>query len=260
VSRSVAAYRQTVRQFSPGGERPRDFFHDHDADDHDAYDDDAYDDDAYDDDHGYGRDAYDTDDSNNRNPSVPPDALEQRGRSVAGALKKAMVLLGLGQDEDYEDYEPASATSPAPASGRGRASSVDAAHGEPLAQVRTISSRPGRSDLVREPPSARPDDTGPVTIRRPAPAPSPAQVPSRMTTAGSGKPHSIEPRSFNDAKEVADVFKSGLPVIVNLQNVDRELMKRIIDFCAGLTYALSGSISKVANGVFLLTPNADDDE
>jgi cell division inhibitor SepF len=174
---------------------------------------------------------------------------------VAGALKKAMVLLGLGNDEDFDDYEPA----PASASGSAQASRSRAALGndtnEGLAQVRTISSRPTRTESPLREQSARPDDTGPVTIRRPSP-PAPAR-PDRGQP--NGTPHSIEPRAFNDAKEVADVFKTGQPVIVNLQNVDRDLMKRIIDFCSGLTYAMNGSIKKVANGVFLLTPPSEDE-
>jgi cell division inhibitor SepF len=172
---------------------------------------------------------------------------------VAGALKKAMVLLGLGNDEDFDDYEPAPATASGTAQASRSRSQLGNDTNEGLAQVRTISSRPVRGESPLREQSARPDDTGPVTIRRPAPA-----APSRPVQP-AGTPHSIEPRAFNDAKEVADVFKTGQPVIVNLQNVDRDLMKRIIDFCSGLTYALNGSIKKVANGVFLLTPPSDDE-
>lgn len=64
----------------------------------------------------------------------------------------------------------------------------------------------------------------------------------------------IEPSSFNDAQALADRFKRQQPVILNLQNADGELSRRMVDFCAGLTYGLDGQIQTVANRVFLLTP------
>jgi cell division inhibitor SepF len=67
--------------------------------------------------------------------------------------------------------------------------------------------------------------------------------------------HLVLPRSFNDAQQIADKFKQGVPVIVNLQNADQELSKRLVDFASGLTYALSGSMQRVADRVFLLTPH-----
>jgi cell division inhibitor SepF len=67
--------------------------------------------------------------------------------------------------------------------------------------------------------------------------------------------HLVLPRSFNDAQQIADRFKQGVPVIVNLQNADQELSKRLVDFASGLTYALNGSMQRVADRVFLLTPH-----
>ena len=64
----------------------------------------------------------------------------------------------------------------------------------------------------------------------------------------------IEPSSFNDAQPLADRFKRLQPVILNLQNVDGDLSRRMVDFCSGLTYAMDGNIQTVANRVFLLTP------
>jgi cell division inhibitor SepF len=66
--------------------------------------------------------------------------------------------------------------------------------------------------------------------------------------------HLVLPRSFNDAQQIADRFKDQVPVILNLQNADTELSKRLIDFASGLTYALDGSMQRVADKVFLLTP------
>ena len=66
--------------------------------------------------------------------------------------------------------------------------------------------------------------------------------------------HLVVPRSFNDAQQIADKFKDGIPVILNLQGADQELSKRLIDFTSGLTYALEGGMQRVADKVFLLTP------
>ncbi len=64
----------------------------------------------------------------------------------------------------------------------------------------------------------------------------------------------VDPSSFNDAQALADRFKRQQPVILNLQNVDGDLSRRMVDFCSGLTYALDGHIQTVASRVFLLTP------
>ena len=66
------------------------------------------------------------------------------------------------------------------------------------------------------------------------------------------------PRSFNDAQKVADSLKSEVPVIVNLQTAESDLAKRLIDFSSGLTYALDGSMQRVADRVFLLDPRQRD--
>ena len=63
-----------------------------------------------------------------------------------------------------------------------------------------------------------------------------------------------EPHEFEEVQLIGDDLRAGVPVIINLQNTSPDLAKRIIDFCSGLTYALEGSIKKVADRVFLLTP------
>jgi len=87
------------------------------------------------------------------------------------------------------------------------------------------------------------------------PAPRPAKTRLRGVNGGAQtKVHLVLPRSFNDAQQIADRFKDSIPVILNLQNADTELSKRLIDFASGLTYALDGSMQRVADKVFLLTP------
>jgi cell division inhibitor SepF len=79
----------------------------------------------------------------------------------------------------------------------------------------------------------------------------------RLRSVDTGPPakvHLVVPRSFNDAQQIADRFKAQIPVIINLQSADTELSKRLIDFSSGLTYALDGSMQRVADKVFLLTP------
>src|SRR5262249_13520708 len=121
---------------------------------------------------------------------------------------------------------------------------------------------------------ALPEASAETLVRRPAPeAPAPREPASRREpqarSASRARPRSIEavprpptaqvhrvlPRSFNDAQQIADKFKHGVPVIVNLQNADQELSKRLVDFASGLTYALNGNMQRVADRVFLLTPH-----
>ena len=89
-------------------------------------------------------------------------------------------------------------------------------------------------------------------------------VPSRPTTVlrsvrggngrGDVRVHLVIPKSFNDAQQVADKFKDSIPVVLNLQGVENDLSKRLIDFASGLTYALDGGMQRIADKVFMLTP------
>jgi cell division inhibitor SepF len=107
--------------------------------------------------------------------------------------------------------------------------------------------------------------TARTSVLRPAPAPRYVEPrePRRLRGVesvpsggggGSARVHLVLPRSFNDAQQIADRFKEGVPVILNLQGSDQELAKRLIDFGSGLTYALDGGMQRVADKVFLLTP------
>lgn len=76
-------------------------------------------------------------------------------------------------------------------------------------------------------------------------------APSRRSTSSF---HFVAPKNFNDVQDVGDKFKESIPVILNLQNADHDLSKRLIDFVSGLTYALDGGMQRIADKVFLLTP------
>jgi cell division inhibitor SepF len=133
---------------------------------------------------------------------------------MAGVWKKTLNYLGLVEDED-EFVEEMPDAEPAP--------------------VRRM-----RPQAVREVPS---ETEGVVrTIASPRPV------------AASSAIYKSEPKRFNEAREVADRFKEGTAVIMNLQSTDDTIARRLVDFASGLVYGLDGKIELVANRVYLLTP------
>jgi cell division inhibitor SepF len=143
-------------------------------------------------------------------------------RYVAGAFKKSLVWLGLVEPE--EDEELADVAEPG---GRPQADRA------PIRRVRDDDVYGRRRERLEEPTEA---------VIHPIPS------------AATGKVHLIEPSGFNDAEEIGEKFKADIPVIVNLQAMEPETAKRLIDFAAGLTFGLDGRIQRVADKVFLLTP------
>jgi cell division inhibitor SepF len=165
---------------------------------------------------------------------------------------RSLVYFGLAEDEAYyDDDEEATAAQ----------SDVERSYRE-RPNVRRIERRPRRSvesDEMFDEPPAEPsrrrrhsrDEHGSgsavTSVLRPATEAPPSQ-------AAAVKVHLIAPRSFNDAQQIADRFKNSIPVIINLQSAEPELSKRLIDFGSGLTYALDGGMQRIAEKVFLLTP------
>ena len=169
--------------------------------------------------------------------------------------RQAMLYLGLGPDEEYEDFDTEhGSASPSVASG--------AAHPEPVEDLR---SAPVRSvaPVVELEPEAEPALSAVRPIRGGEPSPVPTPIPERTPADGSvraipissAKPHVVVPSGFNQAQEVGDRFKGNQPVIVNLQAVDRELARRLIDFASGLCYGIGGQMERIAKDVYLLTPS-----
>lgn len=158
---------------------------------------------------------------------------------ASGMVRKMMVYLGLS-DDDYVAYD-AYEEGPPVAAGSARRLP------EPQDAMGVVSPvRPMRPDMTADPSNS-------ITVR-------PRVMPIPVQTA---KVQVVAPTHFADAQEIGDRFKSAQPVIVNLQAGDRELSRRMIDFCSGVTYALGGSMDKVADQVFLLTPphvEVSDDE
>ncbi|MET8136690.1 MULTISPECIES: cell division protein SepF [unclassified Streptomyces] len=64
----------------------------------------------------------------------------------------------------------------------------------------------------------------------------------------------VTPDSFRDARGIGELFRDGVPVIINLTSMEASDAKRVVDFAAGLTFGLRGTIERVATRVFLLTP------
>jgi cell division inhibitor SepF len=163
---------------------------------------------------------------------------------AASFMKKTMAYLGL-VDDDYDDeydYEP---RGPAPV---GRAPQ-----------------RPQRNDDYEEAPAVAPsrirtlpreESAGPVPVaQQPTIAARTSSVRPISAESAGAKVHVVAPARFADAQEIANRLMSNQPVIVNLQNADRDLQRRMIDFCSGVTYALAGGMERVADEVFLLTPS-----
>lgn len=184
---------------------------------------------------------------------------------MSGFYKKAVVWLGL--NEDYpEAPEVESRRAPRPEPSDRPVSRAEAAPlGEPRRKetVRASNVQAQDSVIVAKPVGGAPS-TSTSTVRAiPAESPSssePAQPMSIGTVrpvpaANTIKPKVIIPQSFNDAQLVADTFRLLKPVIVNMQNAERDLARRLIDFSSGLCYGLGGQMEKVAKDVYLLTPD-----
>lgn len=83
------------------------------------------------------------------------------------------------------------------------------------------------------------------------PAPPPETEPE---TPAPAEITSLQPTSYNEARVIGERYRDGIPVIMNLTDMDEVAAKRLVDFAAGLAFALRGSIEKVTNRVFLLSP------
>ena len=169
--------------------------------------------------------------------------------------KRTMDYLGLGPDDAYDDYDVEDDYDPAPRGRRSHEYDPRPGRGHPDETggdgvVRTMPSRPTFPSRDFDPSQARRSEREDVAVHQPA-----SRGPSRAAPT-TGEPAAVRPRRFDQAQEVADRYKEGLPVIMNLEGADREVARRLIDFASGLCYGLDGSMEKVANGVYLLKPIA----
>ena len=165
---------------------------------------------------------------------------------MSGTMRKLGLYLGLVEDDEdgldardrrYADdaYDEDEVHEPAPATSRRWAGDEHAAVA-PTTALR----RPDTSGAVRTRGSVALD-----TQLRPAPAPAFEET-YRITT--------LHPRTYNEARQIGEHFRGGTPVIMNLTEMDDVDAKRLVDFAAGLIFGLRGSIERVTNKVFLLSP------
>ncbi len=181
---------------------------------------------------------------------------------MSSTWRRAMLYLGLGPDEEYEDYDDHDRyqeryqSQPSPSIGSGVGQPVPVRPVVPVGPE----SRPSVASV-----DAYPVDDGVAAIR-PVPQDSPSAGMTPVESLGGSavrpipatakaKPHVVSPRSFTEAQDVADRFKGSQPVIINLQGADRDLARRLIDFASGLCYGLGGQMERVADQVYLLTPS-----
>ena len=181
---------------------------------------------------------------------------------MAALWRRAMVYLGLQDDEEFAydaDYDyPEGEREPAARDPREAREFREPRDPRELRDPRDT--QPARDPReLRDPRDPVRAEHG-VTVRPVARddaadiSPQRASVVRAMPTS-SARVHVVEPQGFNDAQEVGDRLKANQPVILNLQGVSRELQRRLIDFSSGLAYAVGGSMSRVAEQVFLLTPS-----
>jgi cell division inhibitor SepF len=150
---------------------------------------------------------------------------------MATFMNKALQYLGLKDIDDEPIYDDEEYDEP----GGSRTTYPDSQAEVPTGSVATV--RP----IVR-------DDTRDY-------AGSGRAIVRPLVTQRQARPQVVAPHRFADAQEIGDLVKANHPVIVNLQASERDLARRMIDFCSGLAYALSSSMEKVADQVFLLTPS-----
>jgi cell division inhibitor SepF len=137
---------------------------------------------------------------------------------MADRFKKAAVWLGLVSDNDYAEIEPG-------------AEDVT----EQVLERREEDARPAQATVTE------------LETRRPAKEhPRVADI-NRIIT--------VHPRTYNEARTIGENFRDGIPVIMNLGDMEDSDAKRLVDFSAGLIFGLRGSIERITSKVFLLSPH-----
>jgi len=146
---------------------------------------------------------------------------------MANPLKKTMVYLGLADEEfEYEDEQP-----------RESAPVQHAQHHAPQ-QAAPAAPAPAPQRAERAP-------VVPIRKNTPVRAQAVPEMNEILT---------VHPRQYRDAQAIAEAFRDGIPVIINLSQMNDGDARRLIDFASGLSQGLLGKIERVTNKVFLLSP------
>jgi cell division inhibitor SepF len=148
---------------------------------------------------------------------------------MASAMRKMAVYLGLVEDDryddDYDEYD---------------------IYDDEAADRRRVERADDESSSLGAPDQAEDEQKTFAGERRPSLAESAVSDLARITT--------LHPRTYNEARTIGEHFREGTPVIMNLTEMVDSDAKRLVDFAAGLIFGLHGSIERVTNKVFLLSP------
>lgn len=151
---------------------------------------------------------------------------------MADRLKRAAAWLGLVTDDRYSEYD-------------------EPGHDEPTTGVPTSAEREDSKVTSLE--TKRPVPSA-VATQAATPKPAPAQPAPTPRATDISRIITVHPRSFNEARTIGEHFRDGLPVIMNLTELEDSDARRLVDFAAGLIFGARGSIDRVTSKVFLLSP------
>ena len=146
--------------------------------------------------------------------------------------------------EDEEDYygDETPAAAPEPVRTAPRAAQTSAVAADNADDEESASPRPRRRF-----------GSSPAPVDRSESSSVSRQVKKQYSEAGM-EVCIIKPTSVNDAREVTDTLLANSTVVLNLEGLDVEIAQRVIDFTCGVCYALDGSLQKISNYIFIITP------
>ncbi len=171
-----------------------------------------------------------------------------------GFFREASVYLGLVDDDRTVDDEGSERFD----SRRGTSSAADALPGAHVTTRHPPVTHGSTAVAYDNPYEEDLDDQeyepehAPVTPLRRTPV---AQVVDDVEVTAVNRITTIHPRTYNEARNIGEAFREGTPVIMNLTDLDDSDAKRLVDFAAGLVFGLQGTIERVTNRVFLLSPS-----
>ncbi|MFJ5231671.1 cell division protein SepF [Kitasatospora sp. NPDC088391] len=183
---------------------------------------------------------------------------------MAGAMRKMAVYLGLVEDETYDSqgYDPDDDYDSDPEPIRtGRTEDLraerpvpaPAERPAPVAQI-APQSVPAAVPIRQEQPRMAPVSSITSERHRNLEKSTPVIMPKVVNEREPYRITTLHPRTYNEARTIGEQFRGGTPVIMNLTEMDDTDAKRLVDFAAGLVFGLHGSIERVTQKVFLLSP------
>ncbi|MDN5764113.1 MAG: cell division protein SepF [Microlunatus sp.] len=170
---------------------------------------------------------------------------------MAERLKRAAAWLGLVTDDRYGEYDEADGEQ---TEGISREELVGA---DPGATAASTSATTGWSATPQPEPRSTGGSVTPLETKRSQVAQSVAATPAlapTSQTADMSRIVTVHPRTYNEARTIGEHFRDGVPVIMNLSEMEDVDAKRLVDFAAGLIFGLRGTIERVTSKVFLLSP------